>query len=171
MADPDDGIDRELAERGCALVIGTVGPDGSPHASRGWGLTLTPATASPVRLLLDAGDAVTLANLRREGDGRVAITGADVVTLRSFQLKGRVVAIDGLAGGIAGSAQEQAEGLARVRRTMGEMDDITQQNAAMTEEATAAARQLANEAVSLNQQVGRFRLDRAAAAPHLRAVG
>lgn len=94
MADPDDGIDRELAERGCALVIGTVGPDGSPHASRGWGLTLTPATASPVRLLLDAGDAVTLANLRREGDGRVAITGADVVTLRSFQLKGRVVAID-----------------------------------------------------------------------------
>lgn len=46
---------------------------------------------------------------------------------------------------------------------MGEMDDITQQNAAMTEEATAAARQLANEAVSLNQQVGRFRLDRSVA--------
>ena len=94
MADPDDGIDRELAERGCALVVGTVAPDGSPYASRGWGLTLTPATAGPVRLLLDAGDAVTLANLRREGDGRVAITGADVVTLRSFQLKGRVVAIE-----------------------------------------------------------------------------
>lgn len=94
MADPDDGIDRELAERGCALVVGTVGPDGSPYASRGWGLTLTPATTSPVRLLLDAGDAVTLANLRRDGDGRVAITGADVVTLRSFQLKGRVVAIE-----------------------------------------------------------------------------
>ena len=94
MADPDDGIDRELAERGCALVVGTVGPDGSPYASRGWGLTLTPTTTGPVRLLLDAGDAVTLANLRREGDGRVAITGADVVTLRSFQLKGRVVAID-----------------------------------------------------------------------------
>ncbi|MNE91129.1 Methyl-accepting chemotaxis protein III [compost metagenome] len=53
---------------------------------------------------------------------------------------------------------------------MGEMDDITQQNAAMTEEATAAARQLATEAVSLNQQVGRFRLDRGAGGPHLRAV-
>ena len=87
------------------------------------------------------------------------------------RIGGRVVAIDGLASGIAGSAQEQAEGLARVRRTMGEMDDITQQNAAMTEEATAAARQLANEAVSLNQQVGRFRLDRGADdRPHLRAV-
>ena len=84
-----------------------------------------------------------------------------------------MLAIDGLASGIAGSAQDQAEGLARVRRTMGEMDDITQQNAAMTEEATAAARQLANEAVSLNQQVGRFRLDRDAsgARPRLVAAG
>jgi methyl-accepting chemotaxis protein len=71
----------------------------------------------------------------------------------------RVVAIDDLAGGIAGSAKDQADGLARVRRTMGEMDDITQQNAAMTEEATAAARQLANEAQVLQQQVGRFRLN------------
>jgi methyl-accepting chemotaxis protein len=41
----------------------------------------------------------------------------------------------------------------------------------MTEEATAAARQLANEAVSLNQQVGRFRLERTAGRPQLRAVG
>lgn len=86
------------------------------------------------------------------------------------RIGGRVVAIDGLAGGIASSAKEQAEGLARVRRAMGEMDDITQQNAAMTEQATAAARQLANEAVSLNQQVGRFRLDRAVGRPQLRAV-
>ncbi|MNE18421.1 Methyl-accepting chemotaxis protein III [compost metagenome] len=53
---------------------------------------------------------------------------------------------------------------------MGEMDDITQQNAAMTEEATAAARQLANEAVSLNQQVGRFRLDRDASGARPRLV-
>ena len=95
MADPDDGIDRELAERGCALVVGTVGPDGSPYASRGWGLSLTPASASPVRLLLDAGDRVTIANLSRdvEHGGRIAVTGADVVTLRSFQLKGRSTAI------------------------------------------------------------------------------
>lgn len=78
--------------------MGTVGPDGAPYASRGWGLTLTAtATAtSPVRLLLDADDVVTLANLERVGGhgGRIAITGADVRTLRSFQLKGRVLAIE-----------------------------------------------------------------------------
>jgi len=71
----------------------------------------------------------------------------------------KVVAVDGLAGSIAQSAQEQAEALNRVRRAMSEMDDITQQNAAMTEEATAAARQLAQEAHVLTQQVSRFKLD------------
>ena len=81
----------------------------------------------------------------------------------------KVSAVDDLASGIAGSAQEQADGLARVRRAMGEMDDITQQNAAMTEEATAAARQLAGEAEGLSRQIGRFRLDRGE--PALRAVG
>ena len=96
MADPDEGIDRTLAERGCALTVGTVGPDGAPHASRGWGLTLTATATSPVRLLLDADDDATLANLERTDrhGGRIAITGADVRTLRSFQLKGRVVAIE-----------------------------------------------------------------------------
>ncbi len=49
-----------------------------------------------MRLLLDASDDATLANLRRDGDhgGRIAITVADVRTLRSFQLKGRVAALD-----------------------------------------------------------------------------
>ena len=83
MADSDHRIDRELAERGCALVVGTVGPDGAPYASRGWGLSLTPTTTGPVRLLLNAGDETTLANLRRSdaSGGRIAVTGADVVTL------------------------------------------------------------------------------------------
>ena len=79
----------------------------------------------------------------------------------------KVVAVDGLAGSIAHSAQEQAEALDRVRRAMGEMDDITQQNAAMTEQATAAARQLANEAHVLNQQVSRFNLGQNEAAIRL----
>jgi hypothetical protein len=42
-----------------------------------------------VRVLLDAGDAVSIANLT--DGGAVAITAADVRTLRSIQLKGRAV--------------------------------------------------------------------------------
>jgi methyl-accepting chemotaxis protein len=59
---------------------------------------------------------------------------------------------------IAASAQEQASGLQGVNKTVTEMDKVTQQNAAMVEETTAAARVLANEAGELNQQVGRFKL-------------
>lgn len=94
MAEFDDRIDRQFAERGCALIIGTVGADGAPHAARAWGLTLGSGTQGPIRLLLSADDPVTHANLRRADahGGRIAITGADVVTLRSFQLKGRVTA-------------------------------------------------------------------------------
>ena len=71
VAPSDDGIDRALAERGCALVVGTVGRDGSPHAGRGWGLTLTPASPSPVRLLLDAGEFVTQLKAKVDDDGKL----------------------------------------------------------------------------------------------------
>jgi hypothetical protein len=79
-------------ESGCALIVGTVMPDGEPFATRGWGLTVLDATPRAdntfdVRLLLDANDAVTLANLAP--GAQIAITGADVRTLRSMQCKGR----------------------------------------------------------------------------------
>jgi len=48
------------------------------------------------------------------------------------------------------------------------MDGVTQQNAAMVEEATAAARSLSAEADSLARQVARFKLG--AGDPVLRAV-
>ena len=68
--------------------MGTVSPDGDPHAGRGWGLdVLEDGEVATLRVLLDASDPVTLANLA-EG-GAVAITAADVRTLRSIQLKGR----------------------------------------------------------------------------------
>jgi len=40
------------------------------------------------------------------------------------------------------------------------MDGVTQQNAAMVEEATAAARNLASEADTLTREVARFRLEK-----------
>jgi hypothetical protein len=75
-----------LFESGCALTVGTVAPDGSPHASRGWGLTILPG-GEQVRLLLDADDGTAIANLA--STGAVAVTGAAVPTLRSVQIKGR----------------------------------------------------------------------------------
>ncbi len=68
----------------------------------------------------------------------------------------RVASIDGLVSEIAQSAQEQSTGLGQVNTAVNQMDQVTQQNAAMVEEATAAAAQLKREAVELAQLVARF---------------
>ena len=68
----------------------------------------------------------------------------------------RVASIDGLVSEIAQSAQEQATGLGQVNTAVNQMDQVTQQNAAMVEEATAAAAQLKREALELGQLVARF---------------
>ena len=91
-------------ESGCSAIIGTVSDDGEPHAGRAWGLDVLPsesdrpgggsdATAgSTVRVLIDADDELTVHHLIDLGP--VAITAANVPTLRSVQLKGRYLGIE-----------------------------------------------------------------------------
>ena len=64
-----------------------------------------------------------------------------------------------LMTGIADDANRQAKGLGEVNTSLSQMDMVTQQNAAMVEQATAAARSLAEEAEQLSQAVERFVLD------------
>ena len=66
--------------------------------------------------------------------------------------------IDGLVGEMAASTQEQARGLAEVNTTMNQMDQVTQRNAAMVEETTAASHALAQEATRLAQRMGELRI-------------
>ncbi|MCK5933399.1 MAG: HAMP domain-containing protein [Fulvimarina manganoxydans] len=60
---------------------------------------------------------------------------------------------------IANSAQEQASGLEEVNTAVTQMDQFTQQNAAMVEESTAAARNLAGEMQQLTTLVAQFDVD------------
>ncbi|WP_302897986.1 methyl-accepting chemotaxis protein [Sphingomonas morindae] len=71
----------------------------------------------------------------------------------------RVGAVRSLVASISDSAETQATNLGEVNRAVGEMDKMTQQNAAMVEESTAAARSLAAEADELATLVSRFRTD------------
>jgi methyl-accepting chemotaxis protein len=66
--------------------------------------------------------------------------------------------IDNLVGEMAASTQEQARGLAEVNTTMNQMDQVTQRNAAMVEETTAASHALAQEATRLAQRMGELRI-------------
>lgn len=87
-----DGATKKFLESDNALIVATVSPSGEPHATRGWGVTVLPGEDRTLRLLLAADDAVALAHLA--DGGAIAITGADVRTFRSMQVKGRAVAIE-----------------------------------------------------------------------------
>ena len=79
-------------ETGCALIVGTVATDGEPLAARGWGLTVLDPSRVTVRLLLDVADITTIEHLA--AGGAVAVTSADVRTLRSVQMKGRARGVE-----------------------------------------------------------------------------
>tara|TARA_R110002020_G_scaffold385252_2_gene596206 strand:+ start:1804 stop:3663 length:1860 start_codon:yes stop_codon:yes gene_type:complete len=68
----------------------------------------------------------------------------------------QVVAINEHIAAIATSAREQTTGLAEINTAVNQMDQVTQQNAAMVEEATAAMHQLSASAQKLTDMIGRF---------------
>lgn len=69
---------------------------------------------------------------------------------------------------IATSAQEQSTGLAEVNTAMSQLDQVTQQNAAMFEETTAASQALNAAAEELGGAVSQFQLGSDAPASHAR---
>jgi methyl-accepting chemotaxis protein len=80
----------------------------------------------------------------------------------------QVADITNVVSEIAASAQEQATGLHQVNTAVNQMDQVTQQNAAMVEQSTAASHSLAQEAEELSRLVGRFQVGEAAAAAQAR---
>ncbi|MBK9519452.1 MAG: chemotaxis protein [Anaeromyxobacter sp.] len=75
---------------------------------------------------------------------------------------GEIVAAIGkvaaLVGEIATAARAQEAGVLQVGQAVGEMDKVTQQNAASAEQSSSAASQLSAQAEALEALVGRFRL-------------
>jgi methyl-accepting chemotaxis protein len=65
-----------------------------------------------------------------------------------------------LLGGMAADNQAQASAITQISAAVASMDQATQQNAAMVEQTSAAARNLNVESESLEERAGRFRLVR-----------
>jgi methyl-accepting chemotaxis protein len=74
------------------------------------------------------------------------------------QILTQVAEINDLVGEIAASSKEQAVGLAEVNQAVNQMDQVTQQNAAMVEQSTAASHALSTEAAELERLIGRFQV-------------
>ena len=73
------------------------------------------------------------------------------------RIAAQVAGITEAVSGIAASATEQAAGLADINTAVNQMDQVTQQNAAMVEQSTAAVVSLAEETEQLTVLTGRFK--------------
>ncbi|OXT02013.1 hypothetical protein B7H23_03520 [Notoacmeibacter marinus] len=69
-----------------------------------------------------------------------------------------VTEIDGRISAIATASNEQLTGVQEINSAVGQIDEVTQQNAAMVEETTAVSHSLAGDANSLTRMIGEFSL-------------
>ena len=74
-----------------------------------------------------------------------------------------------IMGEISSAGNEQTAGIEQINQAITQMDQVTQQNAALVEEAAAAAQSLRDQARNLAQLVSAFKLGGAHAGPPMRA--
>ncbi len=80
------------------------------------------------------------------------------------EVVGSVQRVSQLIGDIAAATTEQSQGVAHVNSSVGALDQMTQQNAALVEESAAAASSLKEQADQLAAAIGVFRLSGATGA-------
>ncbi len=84
------------------------------------------------------------------------------------EIVGSVQRVSDIIGEITAAATEQSQGISEVNNSVTQLDQMTQQNAALVEQSAAAAESLREQATRLSQVVGGFRLG--AAGPAARSA-
>ncbi|USX25394.1 methyl-accepting chemotaxis protein [Oxalobacteraceae bacterium OTU3CINTB1] len=106
------------------------------------------AAAKEIKTLID--DSVAKVDAGTELVGQAGATMERIV--------GAVKSVTDIMGEISMASQEQEAGIAQINHAIAEMDTVTQQNAALVEEAAAAAEAQQDQAQQLSQLVGVFKL-------------
>jgi uncharacterized phage infection (PIP) family protein YhgE len=118
--------------------------------------------ASEVRSLAQrsAGAAKEIRQLISESVGRIDAGSKQVVEAGTTmgEIVESVKRVNGLINEISAASQEQSQSLTQVSDTVQQLEKVTQQNAAMVEQATAASASLEEQAQALTRAVGSFKL-------------
>ena len=107
------------------------------------------AAAKEIKALI--GDSVDKVE---EGSKQVAEAGRTM-----DEIVGSVKRVTDIMGEIEAASREQTQGIEQINQAITQMDQVTQQNAALVEEAAAAAASLQEQASGLSQVVSVFKLD------------
>ena len=127
------------------------------EAGRGFAVVATEVRALAQRSSEAAREINTLISTSREQVQQ----GVELVDQTGSALAAIVTSVSDIStrvAHIATSARQQSSGLNEINVAMNELDQVTQQNAAMFEETTAASHALMSEADALNAAVARFSL-------------
>jgi methyl-accepting chemotaxis protein len=114
------------------------------------------AAAKEIKLLID--DSVDKVDAGARLVDQAGTTMEEVV--------GSVKRVTDIMGEIMVASLEQTSGIEQVNQAITQMDQVTQQNAALVEQAAAAAQSMQDQAANLSQVVSIFRLDASAPIVH-----
>ena len=88
--------------------------------------------------------------------------GSSLVTESGHTLEGIVTSVKkvgDIIAELAAGSREQLSGIEQVNRAVAQLDQMTQQNAALVEEASAASKSMAERAGAMSDMLDRYRLD------------
>jgi hypothetical protein len=116
VANPEAPDPAEVAGGGAAIVVATVGEDGRPALTRGWGPRYDSEARSLTLAVTAPSGSRTLAHL--ESTGSIAVTASQPLSYQTVQMKGTVAHVG------APSEQDRAEVRAHLDRFVAEVAEL-----------------------------------------------
>ncbi len=153
------GVIDEIARQSNLLALNAaVEAARAGEAGRGFAVVATEVRSLAQRSSQAAKDIATLiANSTGQVQEGVQLVNQAGAALGEITKSIKVVT--DIVADIAASSAEQSTGIDEINKAMTQMDNVTQQNSALVEENAATAKMLEQQAQSMDDQVGYFRID------------